>query len=83
MAVLGLCCYEGFSLVVAGRGHCSCGAGDSQCSGFSCGAQTLGRASFSSYSAWALEHGLNSCGAQARLLCWVFLDQGWNPCLLH
>ena len=33
----------------------------------------------------AQEHGLNSCGARAELLCapGIFMDQGSNPCLLH
>ena len=52
---------------------CSCGALASHCSDFSwCGAQ-------------ALEHSLNSCGAQASLLCsmWDLPKQGLNPCRLH
>ena len=32
----------------------------------------------------ALEHRLNGCGAGlVPLQHVVFLDQGWNPCLLH
>ena len=48
------------------RGYSSCGAWASHCSGFSfCGAQGLGCVSFGSCSPWALEHMLNSFGAQA------------------
>ena len=56
LAVPGLCCCLGFFLVAASRG-CSlnCGSRASHC-GFSC------------CRAWALEHSLSSCGAQAQLL---------------
>ena len=46
----------------------------SHCGGFSC------------CGAWALEYRLNSCGTWAysySLVCGIFLDQGWNLCLLH
>ena len=64
LAVVGLCCCRGFSLVV--------GAGASHCGGFSCGAQALGpqteqlwrtqasalvACGLSSCNSWALEHG--------------------------
>ena len=42
LAVLGLCCCAGFSLVVASGGYSGCGAQGS-CGGFpGCGAQALG-----------------------------------------
>lgn len=48
----------------------SCGVWGSPCGGFSCcRAPALGLLGFSS---WA--HGLNSCGAQAQLLCGL-----WDP----
>ena len=78
LAVVGLCCCRGFSLVV--------GAGASHCGGFSCGAQecstdwaavahrprrtqasALVACGLSSCNSWALEHGLSCCGAWAWL----------------
>ena len=50
--MLGLCYCVRFSLVAASKGHSSCGAQDSHCGGFSCGA-------------WALRHTLTSCDALA------------------
>ena len=65
------------------------GAQASHCGGFSCcGAQALGRERFSSAGralssggAWALEHGLSSCGAQAQLLLgmWTLPRPGIKP----
>ena len=49
-----------FSL--AGGEQASC------CDGFSCGAQAVGQAGFSSCSLQALEHGPSSCGSWALLL---------------
>ena len=49
--MLGLCYCVRFSLVAASRGHSSCGARDSHCGGFSCGA-------------WALGHTLTNCDAR-------------------
>ena len=45
----------------------------------------LGCASFGSCSFQALEHRFNSCGTRTSCSeeCGVFLDQGWNPDLLH
>ena len=40
----------------------------------------------SSYGARALQHRLKSCGTHrlsGSTVCWIFLDQGSNPCLLH
>ena len=81
LALLGLCCYEGFSLVVASRATLQL-----QCTSF-----LLWWLLFSG--AQALEHGLSSCSSQAlehrlnRLSCFmvcdIFLAQGSNPCLLH
>ena len=57
MAVLGLCCCDGFSLVVPSTLHCSARA--SYCSGFSCCRAWAQRyAGFSSCDSWALEHRL-------------------------
>ena len=62
LAVLGLCCCAGFSLVVASL-LSSCGTQPSHCSGFfSWRARSLGHKSFSSCGSQALEHKLNSCG---------------------
>ena len=59
LALPGLCCCPGFSLVVE-RGLLSV-ARVSHCSDFSCrGAQALGLAGFSSGGPWALEHRLSS-----------------------
>ena len=53
----------------------ACSALVCHCRGFSCyGAWALGIVGFSSCSFWALEHRLNSCGAQAYLLHGM-----WNP----
>ena len=46
-----------------------------------CGAGALGRVGFCGCGSWALEHRLNSCGAQAQA-CGVFPYQGSNLCLL-
>ena len=84
--MLGLRCYVGFSLVVASGGTLRCGAGASHCGGFShCRAWTLGCVGFSSCGSWTAEHWFNSCGVRALLLrdMWIFLGQGWNPCVLH
>ena len=69
MAVLGLCCCGGFSVVGSSSGYsslwCACfslwcllllWSTDSRC------------VSFSSCGSWALEDRLDSCGAQAQLL---------------
>jgi len=60
LAVLGLLCCTGFSLVVVGgRRLSSCSVRVSNCGGFSCGAWALQCAGFSSYSAQAwLLHGM-------------------------
>ena len=62
----------------------SCSAQASHCSGFSGGgAQALGRAGFSSFSSWALEPRLNSCGPQPWLLhsMWDLPESGMEPCI--
>ena len=56
-----------------------------------CRAWALGRVNFCSCSGLsrcssrALEHRLSSCGTWAwcSTTCWIFLDQGWNLCLLY
>ena len=55
LAVVGLHCCVGFSVVVVSRGaYSSCGARASHCSGFSCcRAWALGYKGFSSRGAWA------------------------------
>jgi len=64
LAVVGLSCCTGISLVAAGRYSCSVWA--SHCGGFSCcGAQVLGLARFSSRGSQAPERRLSSCGTQA------------------
>ena len=66
LAVLGLHCYAGFSLVIESRGYSSCSEWASQGSGFSsCGAWALRHVDFSRCGSWALEHKLNSCGTWA------------------
>ena len=60
-----------------------------QCEGFSLqwllflqnmGFRHLG---FSSCGSWALEHKLIRLRFSCSMACGIFLDQGWNPCLLH
>ena len=48
---------------------------------FSIEVQALGHTGFSSCSSWALEHRLNSCDAQAELLCrmWDLPGPGIKP----
>ena len=67
LAVLGLCCWVGFSRVVMSGGYSSCGAQASHYSGLSWfGAQAPGHTvGFSSCSSWGLEHRLDSCGPGA------------------
>ena len=63
LAVLGLCCCTGSSLVVLNGGYSSCSAQASHCGGFSCwGARALA-------SSWALEHRFTNCGACAQWVC--------------
>ena len=63
LAVLGLCCCTGFSLVVPSGGYSSCSARASHCGGSSCwGARALGSSSLSSCGSRALEHRFNTCG---------------------
>ena len=65
LAVLGLRCCVGISLVAVSEGVLSsCGAWASHCGGFCCGARPLGRVGF------------GSCGIRAVTLaaCEVFLD---------
>ena len=65
MAALGLHYCVGFFLVVANRGYSWLQSPGSHCSGFSCGAWSLGCMGFSSCGSQALEHRLDDCGAQA------------------
>ena len=69
LAPLALCCWVGFSLVVASWGLLHCSVQVSHCGGFSWwGAWALERTGFSICSTLALEHRLNGC-AGAELLC--------------
>ena len=63
LALLGLCCGVGFSLVVVSGGHYLVGSWASHCSGFCCGAQ--GPCGLSSFGSWTLERRLSSCGSLA------------------
>ena len=47
LAVLGLRCFTGFSLVAGSGGSSSCNVQASLCGGFSCGVQPLGQEGFS------------------------------------
>ena len=57
------------------------GAPVSHSGGFSCGALTPGYKGFSSCGSQVLEHRLNSCGAQPKLLCsmWDLPGLGLEP----
>ena len=78
--------HVGFSLVVANGANSS-----PQCVGLSLWwlllLQSMGsrHTSSSSCGSWAWEHRLNSCGTECSCseASEVFLDQRWNPCLLH
>ena len=81
MAVLGLCCCQGFSLVEVRGLLPSCDVWAPHCGCFSCcGAQALG-----SLVSIVAASGLKSCSA--RLSCstarGILRAQEWNPCLLH
>ena len=64
LAVLGLHSCVGFFSSTSRQGLFSSGA-QAYCDGFSCGAQAPGCRGFGSCGTWALEHRLNSCGAEA------------------
>ena len=60
----------------------SCSAQASDCNGFPCGrAQAVGRVGYGSCGSQALEHRLNSCGAQAYLVrgMWDLPGSGIKP----
>ena len=87
LAVLGLPCCLGFSLVATSGGYASLRqALASHCSGFSCcGAQTLGCFGFSSWGS-----GLQSTDSVVKVhglrcpeACGISPGQGLNSCLLH
>ena len=81
LAVLGLRCCSGFSLVAVSRSYSGCHVPASYCSGFSCGAWALGCLGFSSCSSRVLEQSLRTCGAQAWLLhgMWNLPRSGIEP----
>ena len=56
LAVQGLNCCSGFSVVVVSRAPLHWSARASHCSDFFCGAGTRGHIDLSSYGSWALEH---------------------------
>ena len=68
VAVLGLHCCTGFSLVLQSRRpHSGCGAQASCCRGFSCcSAQALGHSGFSGCSAWTRQLQFPGSKAQAQ-----------------
>ena len=85
LAVLGLRCCVGFSLVAVSRGYSLVAVRRFLiCCGFSCcRTQAIGHAGFSSsglssWGSWALEHRLSWSKP-----CGIFSDQGLNSCLLH
>ena len=63
LAVLGLHCCAGFSLVAASRGYSHWRARAPHCGDFTCGAQGLGHVGFRRRRSRAREHRLSSCGA--------------------
>ena len=93
LAVLGLHCSMGFSLVVKNGLLSSCGACASHCSDFSRAAQALRCTGFSSCLTWAQQLQLPGSRAQAQQVwctgfscssaCGIFPNQGLNLCLLH
>ena len=86
LAMLGLCCCRGFSLVVVSGPYSlavMCGA--SRCGGLCCcGARAPGHLGFSSCGFQAPGHWHNSCaqGLSGSVASGIFPNQGWNPCLL-
>ena len=86
LAVLGLHCYAGFSLVAASGGFSTCRARASHRGGFSrCGARALGGVGsgvaaprLQSTGSVLVAHGLSCLAA-----CGIFPHYGSNPCLLH
>ena len=86
MAVLSLPCCSVFSSWGEQGLLSSCGAGASQCRGFSFWvARALGLEGFRSCSLQALELGLvvMANGLICSLACGIFPDQGSNPCPQH
>ena len=83
MAVLGLCCYVGFSLAVMRGGYFLLAA--SYCRGFSCcRTPALGQLSVVA-APWLQSKGLIVVvhGLICPAACGIFPDQGLNPHLLH
>ena len=77
LAVLGLHCYAGFSLVTAKVGSVQA----SQC----CGEQALGHVDFSGCGSrlWSMGSVVVEHGLSCPMASGVFMEQGLNPCLLH
>ena len=91
LAVLGLRCCVDLSLVAASRGYSLAVVHASHCSSFSCcGAQALALKSSWPVSSVVAAPKLYSTGAivmahghSCSTVCGIFMDQEWNPCLLH
>ena len=87
-----VCCCRGFSLVVVRIVLLSrWGARASHCGGLSCrstGSRACRLQYFWHVGTLVVAHGFTGSVAVAHGLscsaaCGIFLDQGWNPCLLH
>ena len=94
LAVLGLCCCPGSSLVVTSRTALPCSTQASHCSGFSCsGARALGHTGFRSCHTWAQQLSLpgsrvtGSVVVAHGLICSSHVGfsqiRDQTPCLLH
>ena len=93
-AVVGLLLCVGFLYLRSAGASLCCSVWSSHCSGSSCcGAQALGHMGFnsctwgySSYSLWAPEYGLSSCGTQVIVVLW-HVGSSWSrdqtrvPCI--
>ena len=93
-AVVGLLLCVGFLYLRSAGSSLCCSVWSSHCSGSSCcGAQALGHMGFdsctwgySSYSLWAPEYGLSSCGTQVIVVLW-HVGSSWSrdqtrvPCI--
>ena len=86
LAVLGLHCCVGFSLLAASKGYSRCGSQASHCGSFSrCGTWALGCVGFSSCSSRLQSTGpvVVVHGIICPMACGIIPDQGWDPCLPH
>ena len=85
VALLGLHCCVGFSLVVGSRGYSLVVVHGLLFIEASCGAWALRHLGFSSCSSWTLEHRLKVVmqGLSCSVACGIFMGQGSNMCFLH